>query len=74
MDAFFRPLSPFWKMIGRNPYASALVCAVIAGLAAYVHSGHLVALFACLGSMIIMYKVEADHPAQGMDLPVVPLG
>lgn len=64
MEAFFRPLSPFWALLGRNPYLSALACAVVAGLAAYVHSGNMVALFACIGSMIIMYKVEADHPTQ----------
>jgi hypothetical protein len=73
MDAFFKPLAPFWKMIGHNPFMSALACAAIAGLAALLNSGHILALFACLGSMIIMYKVEADHAAQGLDLPAAPL-
>ncbi len=69
MEAFFKPLQPFWALIGRNPYMSALICAAITGLAAFLHSGHLVALFACIGSMIVMFKVEHDHPAQNPDLP-----
>lgn len=73
MDAIFKPLGPIWAWIGHHSYISALVCAVITGLAAFLHSGNMMALFACIGSMIIMYKVEADHPSQGMDLPTVPM-
>jgi hypothetical protein len=50
-------------MIGLHPAMSALVFAILAGLSALIHSGNMLALFTCIASMIVMFKVEADHPA-----------
>ena len=62
MGALFKPLVPMWRLIGLHPYLAALLFAVLAGLSAAIHSGHLLAMFTCIASMVIMYKVEADHP------------
>jgi hypothetical protein len=62
MGAFSKLFSPLWSFVGRQSYLCALICLACAGLAAFAHQGHLIALFTCMASMIVMWKVEADHP------------
>lgn len=69
MEAFGKLLSPLGLAISRYPYACVLICAAVAALSALQHWGHLLAVFTCAASMIVMWKDEMDHPPLAMEGP-----
>jgi protein-S-isoprenylcysteine O-methyltransferase Ste14 len=62
MEAFAKLFSPLWRVVGHYPYVCAAICAAIAALSAVEHWGHMLAVFTCTATMIVMWKDEKDHP------------
>jgi hypothetical protein len=63
MGAFTALFSPLGHFLRDRPYISILVCAVAAVLSEMLHSGNFIALFTCMGSGLLMWKNEMDHPS-----------
>jgi hypothetical protein len=69
METLGKLLSPLGLAVSRYPYVCVLVCAAMAVLAAVAHWGHLLAVFTCAASMIVMWKDEMEHPAPALEDP-----
>lgn len=69
MKALGQLLSPLGRAISRHPYACALLCVIVAALSAVLHWGHMLAVFTCAASMIVMWKDEMDHPPLVLEDP-----
>jgi hypothetical protein len=63
MGAFSALFSPLGRFLREHPYISILICAVAAMLSEMLHSGNFIALFTCMGSGLLMWKNEMDHPS-----------
>ncbi|MBE9607344.1 hypothetical protein IAI18_20945 [Acetobacteraceae bacterium H6797] len=63
MSALAAPILALFAVFARYPWPSIATCAILSAICYALNWGDLLALFACAGSAILIWKNEADQAA-----------